>query len=244
MNVDVIVPTYYAKKDILKRTVSDNCRMLKLSNFNFRYIIVVDYFFKIDNKMDYDLMVSSDSNVDIYFKYNTSLLKEQHRCINFGFSIGSSNNVLIMDDDYLLTCDFLNSLKNEVEKRNEDYDGIFLPSYFEENEKMHGGLGQLYKISKDPNIEGMTIGSGSPKLINRKTANKIGLYNNDFIGYMFCDNEFTFRYANRDIIILPENFGVRCIKHKYYHFGNEIEKNNIHNLTYSRNKEIFNRCSI
>jgi len=228
MNIDVVIPTYYAKLDILNKTVKENCDLLKKMGVRFRYIVVVDFHSGLDNRLSY-LDIMRTPNVEVYFKANISEHKESFRAINFGIQIGEFENVLVMDDDYLLSKKYIDKVKDFVGN------ALFLKSFYRNDGE------RVWKDSiKDG---GQSIGSGQPKLLKRDFLLSNGLYQEEYVGYMFCDTEFSYRYEKLDGVEIEDGdvLDIMHLEHCYRYRGRDIDKERLHLLYFKQNKENLER---
>ena len=235
--ISIIVPTYYGKNNILNKTVLYNCNLLRKVGFIFQYIVVVDFYSSFDSRFRYQHLFDVDNYIRVFFHLNESGHKESFKCANFGMAICLYDDFLLMDDDFLLSYDFL-----ETVLKSNSGESIFLSSF--QSNASDGSVSSCM-VSIDPEIEGVTIGGGTPKVLNKKEIWEIGgFYNPSFVGYMFGDNESCRRLLNvkNKIFIDGDKFEIVHLSHDHFLNGEEIGLSELHKIYYEKNKKKFNEC--
>lgn len=229
--IDIIVPTFYAKRDILLQSVSENVKLLTQKEIDFTYIVVVDFHELFDCQLAYYNINRISSRVNLYFKYNQTTHKESFRAINFGCCISKAANMVIMDDDYIVSEEYLDLLCKNMEKP------VFCSSFL----RKKGELFVAEEVSMDANSESMTIGSGIPKFLSRITLFRNGLYDEQFVGYTFCDNEFSRRYCalENKLVIDGAKFGITHLEHDHYLHGAKVDVQTLHLQYIDQNRKMF-----
>ncbi len=227
MLLDVIVPTFHKKFDIVCETTKHNTSILDSLGVEYRYIIVVDLHADVDSTLNYAKLNSLSPNVNMYFSMNSTGHKESFRCINLGFHLSKAPAVLILDDDYLISKAYILALQNF------DAPAIFVNSYL--------ANGERHEISMNPYDEAMTIGSGPPKYIRRHVVEYVGLYDSRYIGYMYCDNDFSRRYGGLPgtIVLDGADLGIAVKDHPHYYGTRLVPKDKLHDMYKDRNYKLF-----
>lgn len=227
MQIDVIVPTYHKKLDIVSRTADHNIKILEANSIDFSYIIVVDFHSNVDSTLNYFNLNSLSDRINIYFRFNQTGHKESFRCINLGFHLGNAPFVLIMDDDYTISNEYIAAIKKL------DAPAIFAESFLCEGERV--------EINLNPFEEAMTIGSGQPKFIKRSIAIENGLYDDRYYGYMYCDNDFSRRYGGLPGILILDgaDLGINTESHDHFYGDKSIPMEQLHSMYIEHNRKLF-----
>lgn len=194
-SISIIIPTFQRSKRLIKILTSIN---KQIDNWNFFEILICDSFSQDDTKKNIKNFISKFKLKKIrYLNIKKNNLSAKR---NFGIINSSYKYLILIDDDCIPRKNFINFFLKDFDKidKNTILSGVVqyptkninLSYYLKFRSSRHFSV---KKVEKDKIIEPRHFVAMNMGFVKSRKILRLGLFNENFIGYGFEDFEFAYR---------------------------------------------------